>query len=173
VTSSILGPAPIVDFDGTVTVLPVDWDDLRARFQVDRMVQLWDSDSPDVWSVIRDAEVEAARNAAPLTAVRNLLERSSQFAVLTSNSEEAVALFLERFPTLESRMALVVGRETLAGPKGDYQVFRRGFTRCVAATKAARADGLVVYAGDADWELEFARQLGAEAVDARTLTAEP
>jgi phosphoglycolate phosphatase-like HAD superfamily hydrolase len=173
VTSSILGPAPIVDFDGTVTVLPVDWDGIRARYQVDRMVQLWDVDSPDVWSVVRDAEVEAARQATPLAAVRRLLESSSEFAVLTSNSEDAVASFLERFPTLEWRMVLVVGRETLAGPKGDYEVFRRGFTRCVAATEAARAEGRVVYAGDADWELEFARKLGAEAVDARTLTAEP
>lgn len=170
-TSSILGPAPIVDFDGTITVLPVDWDALRARLHVDVVVRLWDSDRPDGWSVVRDAEVEAARHAAPITAVQRLLERSAEFAVLTSNSEDAVAAFLERFPTLKSRVAVVVGRETLAGPKSDYEVFRRGFTKCVAATEAARADGHVVYAGDADWELEFARKLGAEAVDARTLIA--
>jgi hypothetical protein len=29
----------------------------------------------------------------------------------------------------------------------------------------------VTYAGDTDWELEFARRLGAEAVDARRLNA--
>jgi phosphoglycolate phosphatase-like HAD superfamily hydrolase len=171
VTRSILGPAPIVDFDGTITALPVDWDDLRARLRVDLIVRLWEYDNPDAWKIVRDAEVEAARHAAPLEVVHGLLERSSQFAVLTSNTEDAVTSFLERFATLETRVAAVVGRETLAGPKSDYEVFRRGFTECVAATESARADGHVVYAGDADWELEFARRLGADAVDARTLNA--
>ena len=41
----------------------------------------------------------------------------------------------------------------------------------MAATESARADGQVVYAGDADWELEFARRLGADAIDDRTLNA--
>jgi phosphoglycolate phosphatase-like HAD superfamily hydrolase len=169
VTPSILGPAPIVDFDGTITVLPVDWDDLRTRLRVDLIVQLWESDSPDAWAIVRDAEIEAARLAPPREAVHDLLERSSGFAVLTSNAEGAVASFLRRFAALESRVAAVVGRETLAGPKSDYEVFRRGFEQCVAATASMRGDGHVVYTGDADWELEFARRLGAETVDARTL----
>jgi phosphoglycolate phosphatase-like HAD superfamily hydrolase len=171
VTRSILGPAPIVDFDGTLACLDVSWDDLRARLDLDRIGQLWQSADPDAWSLVRDAEVEAATRAAPFEPVRAGLERSSAFAVLTSNSEKAVARFLERFGSLESRAAVVVGRETLAGPKRDYQVFGRGFTRCVTATAAARADEDVVYVGDTDWELDFARRLGAHAVDARELNA--
>jgi phosphoglycolate phosphatase-like HAD superfamily hydrolase len=169
VTRSILGPAPIIDFDGTLACLPVAWDDLRARFDVNRIGQLWQSENPDAWSMIRDAEIEAATHATPFEPVRAGLEQSSTFAVLTSNSEDAVARFLERFGSLESRVSVVVGRETLAGPKDDYEVFSRGFTRCVKATATARADEDVVYVGDADWELEYARRLGAQAIDAREL----
>jgi phosphoglycolate phosphatase-like HAD superfamily hydrolase len=168
---SILGPAPIIDFDGTLARLHVAWDDLRARLDVDRIGQLWQSENQNAWSMIREAEIMAATLATPFEPVRAGLERCSAFAVLTSNSEDAVARFLERFGSLESRASVVVGRETLGGPKDDYEVFSRGFTRCVTATATARADEGVVYVGDADWELDFARQLGAYAVDARELNA--
>lgn len=170
-TPSILGPAPIVDFDGTLTRLPVDWDALRAQLQVDRISRLWQEDGTEAWSIVRKAEVEAAQHATPLEPMRAHLENSSTFAVLTANSEDAVASFLRRFTAVESRVAAIVGRETLAGPKRDFEVFKRGFTRCVTATASSRTDGQVVYAGDADWELEFARRLGAEVVDARGLDA--
>jgi phosphoglycolate phosphatase-like HAD superfamily hydrolase len=49
-------------------------------------------------------------------------------------------------------------------------VFARGFARCVDATAAARANGGVVYIGDTDWELAFARRLGAHAVDVDELS---
>lgn len=168
-TRSILGPAPIVDFDGTLACLHVLWDDLRARLDVDRIGQLWDRDDPHAWSIVRDAEVEAADHATSFEPVRASLERASTFAVLTSNSEDAVARFLARFTSLESRVAAIVGRETLAGPKHDYDVFERGFTRCVTATAPERADERVVYVGDAQWELDFARRLGAHAIDAHEL----
>jgi phosphoglycolate phosphatase-like HAD superfamily hydrolase len=169
VTHSILGPAPIVDFDGTIACLPVSWRDLRTRLDVDRMGQLWESADLDAWSLVRDAEIEAAGRATPLEPMRDALEEVSSFAVLTSNSEDAVAHLLSRFPSLESRVAVVVGRETLAGPKGDYEVFQVGFMRCVAATSNARGNDDLVYVGDADWELDFARRLGAQAIDVRKL----
>jgi phosphoglycolate phosphatase-like HAD superfamily hydrolase len=169
VTRSILGPAPIVDFDGTLACLPVSWDDLRTRLDVDRVGQLWDSENPEAWSIVRDAEIEAAGHATPFEPVRANLERASTFAVLTSNSEDAVAHFFTRFTSLEPRVAVIVGRETLAGPKHHYDVFEPGFTKCVMATAPARGDGAVVYVGDADWELDFARRLGAHAINVREL----
>jgi phosphoglycolate phosphatase-like HAD superfamily hydrolase len=169
VTRSILGPAPVVDFDGTLACLNVPWDDLRTRLEVDRISQLWDGEDHDAWSIVRDAEIEAADHAKPFEPVRAGLERASTFAVLTSNSEDAVAHFLAKFTSLESSVAVIVGRETLAGPKHDYDVFERGFTRCVTATATARGDQDVVYVGDTDWELDFARRLGAQSIDAREL----
>jgi phosphoglycolate phosphatase-like HAD superfamily hydrolase len=167
----MLGPAPIVDFDGTLTRLPVAWVRLRDRLQVDRISQLWGADNAGAWAIVREAEIEAARHATPLEPVRAELEDSSSFAVLSANSDDAVACFLGRFPDLESRVVAIVGRETLSGPKRHYEVFRRGFDTCVTTTAPARADGRVIYAGDADWELEYARRLGADVVDARQLTA--
>jgi phosphoglycolate phosphatase-like HAD superfamily hydrolase len=171
VTHSILGPAPIVDFDGTLARLDVSWDDLRVRLGVDRLSQLWAHEDPDQWSIVRAAEIEAAGNAMPFEPVRTGLECASAFAVLTSNSEDAVLHFLNRFPSLESHVAAIVGRETLAGPKHDYEIFERGFTRCVTATASARADEHVVYVGDTSWELDYARQLGAHAIDVHELHA--
>jgi phosphoglycolate phosphatase-like HAD superfamily hydrolase len=171
VTPSILGRAPIVDFDGTLASLNVSWDDLRARLGVERIGQLWHSEDPDAWSNVRHAEIQAAGLAPPLKPVTVRLDRAVAFAVLTSNSEDAVAHFLERFRSLETRVAAVVGRETLRGPKHDYEVFKRGFAICEDATASARAGEDVVYVGDADWELDFAQRLGAHAVDARELNA--
>jgi phosphoglycolate phosphatase-like HAD superfamily hydrolase len=169
VTRSILGPAPIVDFDGTLTCLVVEWGDLRTRLRVDRIGRLWESKRADAWAHVRDAEVEAARHATPFEPMRAAIAKSTAFAVLTSNSEDAVAEFLRRFEALQSRVAVVVGRETLAGPKYDYEVFRRGFMTCVQATAPTRTDGPVVYTGDQAWELEFARRLGAKAFDVHEL----
>jgi phosphoglycolate phosphatase-like HAD superfamily hydrolase len=169
----MLGPAPIVDFDGTLTSLPVAWDELRTQLGVSRVGELWKPHNTGAWALVREFELDAARRAAPFEPVRAGLEASTVFAVLTANSEDAVKRFVERFADLASRVAIVVGRETLAGPKHDYDVFRRGFAQCVAATESARSNGRVVYAGDADWELDFARKLGAEAIDARTLIDGP
>lgn len=166
----MLGPAPIVDFDGTLTRLPVTWDELRGRLRVERIGEIWTSLDADQWAVVRDAEVDAARRASPLEPIAHYLEQSMAFAILSSNSENAISVFLERFAGLESRTALVIGRESLSGPKDDYAVFARGFARCVEATAVARDDGVVVYVGDADWELEFARRLGAHAVDVRDVS---
>jgi len=166
----MLGPAPVVDFDGTLAHLPVAWDDLRGRLHVVRIDEIWRSGDADKWAIVRDAEVDAAQRASPIEPVRAILEQSTAFAVLSSNSELAISTFLKRFGVLESRTAIVVGRESLAGPKRDYAVFARGLARCVDATASARADDGVVYVGDTDWELEFARRLGAHAVDVEDLS---
>ena len=170
-TSSTLGPAPIVDFDGTLACLDITWHHLRARLNVQRINDLWRSDDPDAWSIVTSTETEAAGRAAPVEPLRVALESSATFAVLTDNSEHAVARFFERFAALKSRAALVVGRESLAGPKSNYELFQRGFARCIDATSPARGNGSVVFVGDTDWELRFARRLGAHAVDVRHLDA--
>lgn len=168
---SILGFAPILDFDGTVAVLPVDWAGLRRRLQVARIDDLWQTGRIDDWSVVTNAEVEAAGGAVPLEPVLAALADVETFAILTSNSERAVLRFFEDRQALRSRLASIVGRETLAGPKADEDVFRAGFTVCLEATAAARRGGQALYVGDADYELEFARNLGVRAVHVSELIA--
>jgi phosphoglycolate phosphatase-like HAD superfamily hydrolase len=165
----MLGRAPVVDFDGTVARLEVAWGQLRQTAGVRRIDELWSRDEPDVWDGVTRAEAEAAAAAAPVEAVVRHLETAHAVAVLTSNAERSVAAFLERFPDLGRRVVTVVGRETLAGPKSDFEVFERGYRRCVEATAEARGDGAVIYVGDMDYELDFARRLGATAISVTTL----
>jgi phosphoglycolate phosphatase-like HAD superfamily hydrolase len=164
VTTSILGPGPVVDFDGTLATLPVAWRALRSQLGVHRVDELWQPGRADGWAVVTRAEEEAAATAEPLPGVLEALAPAEVVAVLTSNAETAVWRFLDRFPDLRARAAAVVGRETLAGPKSEYHVFARGFRRCADATAVARAGGEVVYVGDRAYELRFARRMGARAV---------
>jgi phosphoglycolate phosphatase-like HAD superfamily hydrolase len=165
----MLGPAPVVDFDGTLARLQVAWAALRAAAGVRRIDDLWAHDDPERWSAVTRAEEEAAAAAAPVDAVLRHLGDTDAVAVLTSNAETSVLAFLDRYPDLRRRVAIVVGRETLAGPKTDFDTFERGFRRCVDATATARGDGPVVYVGDMEYELDFARRLGATAIDVTTL----
>jgi phosphoglycolate phosphatase-like HAD superfamily hydrolase len=165
----MLGPAPVVDFDGTVARLEVAWAALREAAGVRRIDELWARGAPDAWADVTRAEEAAATVAAPVTAIITHLEAARAVAVLTSNAEASVAAFLARFPAVGRRVVAVVGRETLGGPKTDFDVYARGYQRCVDATASARGDGPVVYVGDMEYELEFARRLGATAIAVSTL----
>lgn len=158
------GPAPIVDFDGTIAALPVDWAGLRRRLGVSSIDDLWRGAASDPWGPVTDAEVAAAVEAEPVGPMVAALEAARGFAVLTSNSEQAVHRFLARFPVLAAKVRLVAGREALGGSKRDLDRFRVAFTACRESTAADRGGGPVVYVGDAQFELEFASGLGAVAV---------
>jgi phosphoglycolate phosphatase-like HAD superfamily hydrolase len=169
VTNSILGSAPLLDFDGTIAVLPVAWDRLRSELGVGRINDLWVANDPRSWSVVRTAEEDAARQAHPNPRLVEALEQVETLAVLTNNAETSVAVFLARFPSLERRVSLIVGREQLGGPKDEFSVFESGFRRCASATALARGAGALVYVGDADYELRFARSLGARALNVKEI----
>ena len=111
------------------------------------------------------AEVAAAHRASPVIEVTDRLARVESFAVLTSNSADAVSQFVSRFPPLRQRLSLVVGREGLGGPKTDFERFRSGMERCLDVTAVARAGTPPVYVGDTQYELEFAYRLGLTVVD--------
>jgi len=166
----MLGPAPILDFDGTITRLRVDWQGLRERFEVVSIEELWLGD-PAKWDVVTAAEIEAALQAPEIEAVMSLLVSVEKFAVLTSNSNLSVRAFFTRYPSLQKRLAMVCGREELAGPKTDYYRFRAGMERCLAATSVARAGGIAVFVGDAPYELVFAEKMGLRAIDVAEILA--
>lgn len=160
----MLGPAPVLDFDGTIADLPVDWDTVRRSLGVSHVEDLWHGDGSG-WRSVTSAEVEAAQRAAPVPSVTGQLVTVTSFAVLTSNSADAVNAFMHRFPLLRERLAIVVGREELGGPKTEFERFRSGLERCLEATARARGDKPATYVGDALYELEFARSLGVTALD--------
>ncbi|MGD1035251.1 MAG: hypothetical protein ABR977_12555 [Candidatus Dormibacteria bacterium] len=169
----MLGRAPIVDFDGTLARLDVDWDALRRSLSLRSLDDLWGRVDTEVdgwiddpgWRAVTAAEVEAARDAEPVAAVVSALAGCAGFAVLTANAEAAVGAFLDLRPELSARCLAVAGRETLRGSKRDPVAFARGFRRCADATAAARAGATPVYVGDLPWELVAARRMGAVAFD--------
>jgi len=166
----MLGRAPILDFDGTITRLPVDWPRLRADLGVPRLSKLW-SASTESWGVVKDAEVAAARLAAPIEAVVEALGDVEAFAIITNNSSLAVHAFVQRFPDIHTRLHLVVGREELSGPKQRFPHFAAAIRLCQASLNGFLEDGRRCYLGDEEYELRFSSDLGLRAMDVRDVVA--
>jgi phosphoglycolate phosphatase-like HAD superfamily hydrolase len=166
VKTLIAGRAPILDFDGTLARLEVPWSELRSRLGVNRIQDLWLSADDVRWAEVTEAEVDAAKVAEPMAELAGRLDDVDGFAILTSNSSDAVETFLERFPDLGARAVLVVGREILGGPKTSFEVFARGYAMCVEALGRPQPP---TYIGDQPYELEFAKRLGATAINVATL----
>jgi phosphoglycolate phosphatase-like HAD superfamily hydrolase len=159
----------IADFDGTLVDLPIDWRGLRERLDVKSIDDLFRAGSDAQWEVVRDEELRAARSGPPRRdVIDRILSSMPRVAVLTANSERAVAAFLEREPALAARVLVVVGRETARGPKRDKDVFAASYRRCVEALVSdGGAQVAPVYFGDQDYELAYAADLGAVVVDVR------
>jgi phosphoglycolate phosphatase-like HAD superfamily hydrolase len=163
----MFGPAPVLDFDGTIAHLGVDWGALRRQLGVDRIDELWSRAGE--WGAVSDAEIKAASTAEAIRAVTEILSTVRCFAVLTSNDAGAVYRFLDRFPTLKCRLTIVVGRTELGGPKTDFPIFEGGVRRCVEATELLRNGAQSVYVGDSEYELDFAHRLGMRVVHVKDL----
>lgn len=169
-TEPVTAEAAIVDFDGTLVDLPIDWRRLRAQLGVTAIDNLFDHGSADMWSIVRQQEIRAAQCGEPRERVIELLAHVPWLAILTANSEDAVSAFLERRPDLAPRVVAIVGRETAQGPKRDEATFVAAFDRCRSRLRdCAGQDITAVYVGDQDYELRFAAALGAPTIDARRL----
>jgi phosphoglycolate phosphatase-like HAD superfamily hydrolase len=165
-----LGVAVVSDFDGTLARLDLAWPALRETLAVARIDDLWqDPDSPR-WDAVTRAEVEAARTAAPVPFVMHALSSVPAIAVLTSNDEAAVETFLDRWPDLRSRVRAVVGRRALGGPKTNFEIFSAGYATCLRAI-GAKDRSRIAYIGDSEYELDFARSLGADTYGVSDLEA--
>ena len=157
----------IADFDQTICRLAVDWGALRRRLGIERLGVLWALDDPDRWAMVTAAEVAAAGASVPIDVVARKLAACDGFAVMTNNSADAVATFLERFPLLEARCRLVVAREQLQGPKEGPELFAAAFARCLDALGTDAPDA-VTYLGDQHYELVLAAGCGARVLQVTT-----
>lgn len=156
----------IADFDGTLVQLEVDWDALRRALAVDRVQHLWEPQHMHKWETVTAAETRAAASSPAVETTLRALDQSVAVAILTNNAEAAVHAFLTREPALAAKVSAVVGRESLGGPKTDFEFFRSGYETCCAALDSPEPPS---YVGDMQYELEFARRLGATAVDVSEL----
>ena len=159
----------IFDFDGTLTDLNVDWVSLKKKISVTRISELWDfelAEKQNAFSIISDFELKGTKSE--LNFDRRKFERFSKFAILTNNSEKTVEYFFEllnlehKWPQLDP--VLVVGRETLQGPKEIQDVFQSGI-RLIFETLQIENAFDCCYIGDQKYELSYAAKFGLRAID--------
>ncbi|MBD35942.1 MAG: hypothetical protein CL512_04160 [Actinobacteria bacterium] len=155
----------ISDFDETILKLDIDWNALREKLKVNKISDLWqNSNSEKSWLLIQEVELAAARTGKFLSHTVDLLESANSFAILTNNSESAVKAALSRSSRLNERCSIIVGRETLEGPKQDQERFAKGFSKCLESLSLNKKNSSIYYLGDQDYELEFARSLRAQPI---------
>ena len=120
-TYTSLGPAPVLDFDGTLTRLAVPWDVLRELLAVQSVDALWEQ-GIEAWEPVLAAEVEAPRRAAPVSEVMQALAPARAFAVLSSNDEGTVA---------DSRLDRSCADRRVSSSDGGRSAAARARLRCV------------------------------------------
>jgi phosphoglycolate phosphatase-like HAD superfamily hydrolase len=162
---SSLGVAPIVDFDGTMAALAIDWESLRRELGVGSILELWDDYRNPQWATVATAEIAAAAAAKPIMATLDALGAAAKFVVVTDNDEGAVETFLARYPELGDKALAILGRRFNGGPKRDGERFTRAF-RAAETLVTDSVSGLdrVVYCGDQEYEIAYATSLGARVV---------
>jgi hypothetical protein len=152
----------IFDFDGTLTLLEVDWSELRTRLGIQKVSELWDTPNADAWGIVSDIETLAARESSLNEDLKGLLR--SKFVVLSNNSEQAISEFIRKQSKSNHICSdhLIIGRETLAGPKEDPQIFQSAI--CSALRFLDRSAARTTYYGDQSYELEYAKSAGLNVV---------
>ena len=163
----------IFDFDGSITNLLVDWDSLKKNLSVTRISEIWDL--PDLEKQIAFdlvSDYEARGITTKLLFDPKLFNRFKNISILTNNSEGTVARFFENLNKDHevSQPILVVGRETLQGPKEKEEIFGRAIKLIFNVMNIASAENCV-YVGDQDYELLFAKKIGLNTIDIREFRA--
>jgi phosphoglycolate phosphatase-like HAD superfamily hydrolase len=167
--SSTTGRVLITDFDGTLVKLAVDWPALRARLGVQRIRDVVTRGDPQLLHTLAAAEREGAIAGQPVEPALAFVRSFDRYAVLSDNSEIAIDAYLSGYPEIRARCDVMVGRESLGGPKSERDHFVDGLEIC---RRALGGGEHVVYLGDTAHELAFARELGLETIDVATLQIE-
>lgn len=154
----------ISDFDQTLIKLDLDWAKFRSDFSIGRINDIWKLDD-----VSRSNAIDSLTNLEKRSVLNSNLHplapailSQNVIGVLTNNSEEAVNLTFEtkcKDFTFSTEKIHVLGRETLKGPKEDFEIFK-----CAILEICHKADQTdiseVIYMGDSDYELKYASRVG-------------
>ena len=157
----------IFDFDGSITNLRVDWDSLKKNLSITRISEIWNLpvlEKQIAFDQISDYEVKGI--TTELLIDRSLFNEFKHISVLTNNSEGTVAHFFDNLNKdyKINQPVLVVGRETLQGPKENEEIFRRAIKLIFKAMNIASVENCI-YVGDQEYELLFAREIGLNSID--------
>jgi hypothetical protein len=149
----------IFDFDGTLTQLSVNWQSLRDKLGLKKLSEYWwlpVSEQTLALAEISRTEMLGLTNKPLID--KQILENCQSWSVLTNNCESTVLAFLQR-EAIAHKPSIILGRESLKGPKEDFEVFKQALHSITEASSASAH----VYIGDSDYEIEFCSYLGIEA----------
>ncbi len=151
----------ILDFDGTFADLKVDWVGLKTELGVETIREIWafpEEARNEMFGVVEKYEV-LGLPVAPRVDV-DFLRAFDTWSILTNNSENTVRTFLSRTelqtPYVEPR--LIIGRESLVGPKEDFCKFESGICKILDFDKSKFRSAL--YVGDQEYEKNHSCDLG-------------
>lgn len=154
----------IFDFDGTITNLNVDWKSLKAELRVETISEIWNlpkQQKKEAHKIVSEFELRGL--SYKLIFNENLFTSMNHFSVLTNNSEKIVRKFFNGInsnsikPIIDPFM--VLGRETLQGPKENKTIFATNVNRILDGMKIKSPESCI-YVGDQEYELDFADKIG-------------
>lgn len=170
----------VLDIDGTVVRLPVDWAQMRARLRavaaehrlglevggvLGTLTAVRELDAPaaraEMEGIVADAERRAARHAPANAALREwvlALPPGTRLAALSLNCRDAVDGALDRAGLAEA-VGERIGREDVRRPKPDPE----GLLELIR--RAGVAPGRTLMVGDSSGDHECARAAGARSLD--------
>ena len=163
----------VLDFDGVITFLDVDWGYVRslasdaAGFEVGSLLDFWrDYFGSELFfrvsELVEDFEVEAARAAEPVPEVAELIReaagRGIKVYVATMQSEASVIYFLRKHGLLRY-VADVLSREDLPT--------KREMLEHILKTEGVSPEE-VVFIDDSERHIRSCRELGIKCFNARS-----
>jgi hypothetical protein len=150
----------ISDFDGTISVLNVDWTSLRTKLKVKSIEDLLCVGIQPSWNILRTAELDGVQSQWVSSEVRTILQGSTSFSVFTNNDQDAVEEFFSRQQTA-AKPSSIIDRKKIEGSKKVFEKFKTGITLCMESMGCISTKG-VLYLGDSDYEMSYARKIGLE-----------
>lgn len=156
----------VLDFDGTLVNLQIDWSALRGQLGLASIQQIWSM--PERLRKRHIVQISAAEAYAAKVATidwsRLVLLCRSPYLVFTNNSEISVHVFLQRIVEERSSFPVpvaVVGRESLNGSKLDFSSFATNLLASIEQAFGHSVDlSKVAYYGDSEYEINYAKFLG-------------
>ena len=162
----------VLDFDGVITFLDIDWGYVRslasdaAGFEVGSLLDFWrDYFGSELFfrvsELVEDFEVEAARAAVPVSEVAELIReaagRGVKVYVATMQSEASVIRFLRKHGLI-NYVTDVLSREDLPTKKD--------MLKHILEVEGVRPEE-VVFVDDSEKNIASCRELGVRCVHAR------
>ena len=158
----------ILDFDGTITDLEVNWEEVRNCLGVSRISDVWRYDANSrirLLNKITEFELKGVRQELKLPVA--LINSFDSYYIISNNSELAINSFYYGLETNErlklKRPTMVVAREKLQGPKEDFSIFKK-WIETILCNYADKPRSKLSYIGDQQYELDYSELLGIQPI---------